>query len=351
MTHLALETATTASLAFIDGIGFDPFFRGLLSVLAGVVVLIGGTYLVVATDVGTRMGFLVSLAGLFGWFFLMGVVWTIYGIGWKGDAPTWDLVEINVDDAADNDDGLLFSEVESAALLARSGSGDGVPAGGLGDGSVDPDAVLDRIDDPAAIDAAEAALDGASTVGAITDPDVAQTAALLASRELDLDDWRYLVASDAIRGEAQAAVDAYLVEEGIFEAGAYVPSQFGAFILDGKPVLDENANLFDRVVHTFNETILNPWYDEELIVVQVQEAIHEPTLPGQPPPVAATDPDAPLISVIMERNRGGPIPALFSGLRFTPAMFTVFSGLVFAALCWNMHVRDQREAKIRAAAA
>jgi hypothetical protein len=66
--------------------------------------------------------------------------------------------------------------------------------------------------------------------------------------------------------------------------------------------------------------------------------------------VAEVDPDEPLVNVIMQRDRGGPVPALFSGLRFTPAMFTLFNGLVFAALAWNMHVRDQRQAEIRAAA-
>lgn len=345
MTHLALQT----SLAFIDGIGFDPFFRGLLSVLTGVVVLMGGTYLVVATNTGTRLGFLVSMGALFGWMFLMGIVWTIYGIGWAGHAPTWDLVEINVDDAEDTDDGLLYAESEGSADLVQGASG-GIPAGGLGSASIDAGAVLDRIDDPDARSTAQTLLAEAGTVGDIADPDVAQNAALVASREVDTGDWRYLVASDATRGEAQASADAYLVEQGGFEVGGYLPTQFGAFLVDGKPTLKENANLWDRVVHTLDETILNPFYDQELIVIQVQETVHQATLPGQPPPVATIDPDKPLVSVIMERNRGGPIPALFSGLRFTPAMFTVFTGLVFAALAWNMHIRDQREAKVRAAA-
>ncbi|MEL7155612.1 MAG: hypothetical protein AAFN30_03325 [Actinomycetota bacterium] len=340
-------------VAFIDGIGFDPFFRGLLSVLTAVVVLIGGTYLIVATNTGTRLGFLVSAASLFGWMFLMGIVWTIYGIGWAGQAPTWDLREINVDDAGDVDDGLLFSEIPDVALLAESGSGAGLPEGGLGAQPFSTDAVVDRVDasDSEAVANATSLLASANVVGEIADQDLAQEAALVASRETDLGEWRYLVTSDAIRGEAQASADAFLVEQEIFETGGYVPSQFGAFIVDGKPVLAEDANFLDRVTHFFNETFLNPAYGEELIVVQVRGAVAQPTLPGQPPPVATVDPSAPLISVIMERNRGGPIPGLFSGLRFTPAMFTVFNGLIFAALAWNMHVRDQREAKIRAAAA
>jgi hypothetical protein len=189
-----------------------------------------------------------------------------------------------------------------------------------------------------------------ATIGEIDDPDLAQEAALLASRTEDLGPWRYLEASDPTRGEAQASVDAYLVEEDVFAAGEYLPQQFGAFVVDGKPQLEENANFFDRILHTLNETILHPTFDNEYIVVQVRGTLDQATLPGQPPPVATVDEEAPLVSVIMERNRGGPFPAFFSGLRFTPAMFTVFSGLLFALLAWNMHVRDERETRLRAAA-
>lgn len=348
--------ASVATVAFIDGTGFDPFFRGLLSVLTGLVVLVGSTYLIVATNTGARMGFLISAAGLFGWMFLMGIIWTIYGIGWAGQAPTWTLQEINVDDADDTDDGLLFSEIEGTENLTRSGEGNGIPAGGLADAPFDREAVLARVlesglSEEERAEQADLLIGDATTVGDIADQDVAQEAALLASRDLTLDDWRYLVTSDPIRGEAQASVDAFLVEEGVFETGEYVAEQFGAFTVDGKPVLAEDANVIDRVLHFFNETFLNPFYDQELIVVQVRGAVDQPTLPGQPPPVAEPDPDAALVSVIMQRDRGGPFPAFFSGLRFTPAMFTVFTGLIFAVLAWNMHVRDQRESKIRAAAA
>jgi len=351
MLNLALQTAPAASLAFIDGIGFDPFFRGLLSVLTGFVVLVGGTYLVLATDTGTRLGFLLSGAALFGWLFLMGIVWTIYGIGWKGQAPTWALVEINFDDAADSDDGLLFSEVESASILAESTSSGGVPLGGLGSAPIDTETVLERLAPGEAVDLATEMFASTDAVAEIGDPDLAQEAALVASRSANIGDWRYLVTSDGIRGEAQASVDAFLVEEGVFSVGGYVPSQFGAFIIDGKPPLDEDANVLDRVVHTFRETVVHPWFSEELIVVQVRGAVEQATLPGQPPPVITVDDEAPLVSVIMERDRGGPVPALFSGLRFTPAMFTLFSGLIFAALAWNLHVRDKREVEILAASA
>ena len=57
-----------------------------------VVVLCGSVYLMLATNIGARLGFLLAVAGLFGWMMLMGIVWAIYGIGLKGREPTWKAV-------------------------------------------------------------------------------------------------------------------------------------------------------------------------------------------------------------------------------------------------------------------
>lgn len=65
-------------------INWEPQLRGYTVVLISVVVLIGGTYLVVGTNLGARLGFLVILAGLFGWMAAMGIIWWTYGIGLQG---------------------------------------------------------------------------------------------------------------------------------------------------------------------------------------------------------------------------------------------------------------------------
>jgi len=62
-------------------IDFNPGLRGIVVVLISVVVLIGGTYLVVGTNLGARLGFLVVLASFFGWMMTMGAIWWVYGIG------------------------------------------------------------------------------------------------------------------------------------------------------------------------------------------------------------------------------------------------------------------------------
>ena len=55
-------------------------------------MLCGSIYLILATNLGARLGFLVTLAGLTGWLLLMGIIWMIYGIGLKGPEPSWEAV-------------------------------------------------------------------------------------------------------------------------------------------------------------------------------------------------------------------------------------------------------------------
>jgi hypothetical protein len=73
-------------------IGWEPELRGLLTVIIGVVILCGSVYGIMATNMGSRLAFLVALTGLFGWMMLMGMVWWIYGIGLRGPDPSWQAV-------------------------------------------------------------------------------------------------------------------------------------------------------------------------------------------------------------------------------------------------------------------
>ncbi len=74
-------------------IGWEPELRGILIVIIAVSVLCGSVYLILATNLGVRLGFLVAFAGLFGWMATMGAIWWAYGIGLKGREPTWEPVE------------------------------------------------------------------------------------------------------------------------------------------------------------------------------------------------------------------------------------------------------------------
>ena len=104
-------------------------------------------------------------------------------------------------------------------------------------------------------------------------------------------------------------------------------------------------------MHKLDTTFVHFWHPKELIIIQVQGVVDIPALPGEAPPVATPDPEKPIVSVVMERDRGGPLPILFGGTRVTPALFGIFNGIIFGLLVWSMHLRDRREETIRAAAA
>jgi hypothetical protein len=76
-------------LSTLLAINWEPELRGVLTVIIGTAVWMGSIYLILGTNLGARLGFLVTFTGLMGWLALMGMVWWIYGIGLKGDVPEW----------------------------------------------------------------------------------------------------------------------------------------------------------------------------------------------------------------------------------------------------------------------
>jgi hypothetical protein len=87
-------------LAF--SIEWDPGLRGVLVLVVGVGVLIGSVYMVLSTNLGARLGFLVTIAALTGWMVLMGFVWCMYGIGYKGTAGHWKVEEVVTSQSKDD---------------------------------------------------------------------------------------------------------------------------------------------------------------------------------------------------------------------------------------------------------
>jgi hypothetical protein len=68
---------------------WDPQIRGALIVLTAVLILPGSVYMLLATNTGSRVGFLLAVAGLTGWIAVMSIVWMVFGIGMIGRAPSW----------------------------------------------------------------------------------------------------------------------------------------------------------------------------------------------------------------------------------------------------------------------
>ena len=73
----------------LAGLTWDPQIRGAAIVIVAILILPGSVYLLLATNMGARVGFLLALAGITGWISVMAVIWMVYGIGLKGRDPSW----------------------------------------------------------------------------------------------------------------------------------------------------------------------------------------------------------------------------------------------------------------------
>jgi hypothetical protein len=280
----------------LAGIAFDPQIRGILVVLVGVAVLIGSVYLLLATNVAHRLGFLLVLTALFGWMTIHGLVWWLYppGQGPIGKLPSWQVEEINHADL-------------SQALLDD--------AHGIDTSNLPP---TEEVDDA-------------------TPEDIEQINERFAG---DLNGWELLAAADAARGEAQTTADVELAEgviPGLEETTSYVHR----YVLEtgGKPQR-EGDGVWDRVTNKVGNTlrITSP---PHYAIVQVQPAIEQVVEPGEPPPPPEADPDAEIISFVMVRDLGE--------RRLPAALLTIGSGLTFALLCVMLHQRDRVVAEHRSA--
>jgi hypothetical protein len=157
-------------LSTLLAVSWEPEIRGIVVVLISVVVLIGGTYLIVGTNLGARLGVLVVLAGFFGWMMTMGAIWWVYGIGLTGPMPSWKPAE-------------PITIIRDAQALVGA----------------------EVLETPAKVAANPVA-----------------TAASVAS-QLESEGWQLLEESDPQRGQAVAASDAIIqVEAEEFAAGEYL---------------------------------------------------------------------------------------------------------------------------------
>lgn len=325
----SLATAATSILA---AIAWDPEIRNILSVGFGAAVLCGSVYLLVATNTGIRTGLLIALAALFGWMTTMGVVWWIYGIGMKGEEPSWHVEELNY--SGSDYSGLADATLEEAHALTA-----------LAELPTAQDLLEERPElaeeilppelfEEGAEDELEARLE-LITIGQIieADPGFAE------QYEEGLDGWDLLPVSDRQRGDASATADAFLGPDGrgLFESSSdYLLRD--VFSIGGKPERSDDS-LLGRAAHKLS-TIVKFRHPEHFAVVQVQAVEPVEDTPGEAPPPPVLDDDAPVISVIMVRDLGDK--------RFPAAMTTLSCGALFILFAWMLHRRDAVIARVRA---
>lgn len=328
------------SLNLLAGLAWDPEIRGFMAVFAGTVVLFGSVWLILATNVGFRLSTIITLTGLFGWMVIMAAVWWIYGIGWVGSSPVWNLIEINVGDLhqASLAEATTLpnpNELPSAFELALL-SDDPVARAEFGAVTVDT-LTADQIegltsDEIAEVVAEEQEKNITANLSELAAVAPAVISAAEADGRLNFGGWKLL--STAESGEAQASAVAMLIENPNLKFTSQNDFKLlDAYSIGGKSTLPANPTRLDRI-RTRIQTALTITNPVSYGIVQVQEVIDQPLLPGRPPPLAKVDPNKPVISVIMVRDLGD--------VRLRPALVTLGSLAVFIAFCLFLHERDKQ---------
>jgi hypothetical protein len=78
-----------SGLEILAALSWNPQVKGALYVAIAIVTLAGSAYMLLATNMGARLGFLLAAAGFFGWMTTQGAIWWVYAQGPIGRAPSW----------------------------------------------------------------------------------------------------------------------------------------------------------------------------------------------------------------------------------------------------------------------
>ena len=305
-----------ATVNLFAGLAWDPGIRGILIVAVGVAVLCGSVYLLLGTNVGARLGMLLSLAGLAGWMVILTLIWWLMppAIGPRGENPSWQPVEIYVD-------GPETPRTDAAEQLPQP---EDLPQA---------DQIL----------AENPELSDEYPNGFIIS-ELTTTHPEILDEYLDeeaLNGWRIISPSAA--GEAQAAAEVALVDAGYF-GGPTDFERLDTFSYGGKDTRAEACpddglvcRAWYRVRKSFQFT-----HPTHYAIVQVQAVVEQTPVPGEAPPLPEVDPNAPVVSVVMVRDLGS--------VRLLPFLYFVISTSLFVLFAWVLHSRDKTLMKNKAAA-
>ncbi|MFZ4668957.1 MAG: hypothetical protein ACOYML_06630 [Microthrixaceae bacterium] len=311
----------------LSAIQFDPNIRGVLVVLVGVVVLCGSVYLLLATNTGVRNGFLIALAGLFGWMFSMGLIWWIYGIGLRGTDPSWIPKEIN----------FTRDDAVATQVVQKLPASDELP---------DPQVFLaDYLAANPELAESIASTEGEGFTATSLTKAVTVAPDLKPKLDEELNGWRILSETDSRRGDAVAAADTKLAAAKAFgestSSSSYTVKD--VFFFGGKEASEpENVkgerSLIDKAWRRV-VTVFQPKNPPLYAAITVQKNTTQLVAPGEAPPPPKVDESADVVTVVVMRNLGT--------RRLIPFLFTLFSGIVFFVLVWMLHNRDKRAMQVR----
>lgn len=275
----------------VAALSWDPQIRGALIVITALLILPGSVYLLLATNTGAKVGFLLAAAGLTGWMAVMGWIWVAYGIGIKGDPPTWHVQEVITGDV------VAQSTVEGLESFPRGWdelkAGDSI----LGDATASADKVL------APSEGAHGEAGAAPTIEPVFE-----------------------------------AVDEYTMVKAYRTGGENYWIPGGSLATESK-VGNDGSNPLAKLANRLRR---GPFHAPHHVVLQVAPVVDAPATAGAPAkPVA--DPDAPVTSVVMIRDQGN--------LRFPSLLFALAFSLVFAIVANALHRREKQIMAPRAAPA
>lgn len=275
----------------LAALSWDPQIRGALIVVTAFVILPGSVYLLLATNTGAKLGFLLAAAGFFGWMAVMGWVWVVYGIGLKGEQPSWQVEEVVTGAIAENG---TSEEAENFPVGWRElQAGDAI----LGDAAAEADSVLA----PSEGEGEEGGGAAAPVQPVFEDP-----------AEYTL-----------VGGYAKGGENYWLPGGGLASETSRGNS---------------GTNPVSKVIERLKR---GPFHAPHYAVIQVAPVIAQPTLTGAPP-TPAPDPSKPVTSVVMVRDLGS--------LRRPSLLIAISMSIVFGLVANALHRRDKEIMAARAAA-
>lgn len=294
-------------LQILAGIAFNPGIRGILVVSVGVGVLMGSVWLLLSSNVGARLGMLLTLTGLFGWLTILTLIWWITppAIGPRGTNASWKPVEI----------------YENSGGVPKT-----VEVGGLMDPADIPSSDEILAEHP------ELATDFPN--GFVLSDLKASHPDIVAEYVVkeNMNGWS-LVASSAA-GESQAAADVALVNAGIF-TGPTAYKKLNTWEYGGKPQRENECADSDVVCRAIFRVKLAVTFKHptHYAVVQVQKVVTQEAKPGEPPPLPKVDTSAPVYSVVLVRDLGN--------VRLIPFLYFLISVSLFIIFAWTLHNREK----------
>jgi hypothetical protein len=241
LNHVMGIIATEAGVNSGPG-GWMPELRGILTVIIAVFTLMGSVYLILFTNMGARLAFLVAFASLAGWMFIMGSIWWAYGIGLKGPEASWVAVPGR-------------TVLQDTTALAQSGA----------------------LDAPIEVPADATPLETARVV----------------QEQMVAQGWEQLDPSAAMFGQASSQAEVYLLESEAFAAGEF--KVVNVFDIGG----ERSPRLADGKLD-----FLAFWHAPRYAMVEVAPVVAQRTEPGRAPAVPVIDETRPHQYVYMIRDLG-----------------------------------------------